>query len=135
MPGAAGSTSPGSHAPDLSQWGRQLLGQLDGALCDAAGLGSIAATACPHREQRKLRPRRIQEHLDVVLREQEDHGHFQVRADITYFTTRNGGAVFSASSIAWCGALAHNGYDNNVSRMTANVLRRFLRDEPLPDVK
>jgi len=29
----------------------------------------------------------------------------------------------------------HNGYDNNVSRMTANVLRRFLRDEPLPDVK
>lgn len=60
--------------------------------------------------------------------------NFQVRADITYFTTRNGGAVFSTSSIAWCGALSHNGYDNNVSRMTANVLRRFLEDEPLPAV-
>ena len=28
---------------------------------------------------------------------------FQVRADIMYFTTQNGGAVFSTSSIAWCG--------------------------------
>ena len=57
---------------------------------------------------------------------------FQVRADITYFTTRNGGAVFSTSSISWCGSLSHNGYDNNVSRMTANVLRRFMDPEPLP---
>ena len=56
---------------------------------------------------------------------------FQVRADITYFTTKNGGAVFSTSSISWCGSLAHNGYDNNVSRMTGNVLRRFMQDEPL----
>ena len=57
---------------------------------------------------------------------------FQVRADITYFTTKNGGGVFSTSSISWCGSLSHNGYDNNVSRMTANVLRRFMEDEPLP---
>jgi N,N-dimethylformamidase len=57
---------------------------------------------------------------------------FQVRADITYFTTKNGGGVFSTSSISWCGSLAENGYDNNVSRMTANVLRRFMQDEPLP---
>jgi N,N-dimethylformamidase len=59
---------------------------------------------------------------------------FQVRADIVYFTTRNGGAVFSTSSIAWCGSLSHNGYDNNVSRMTANVLRRFMDPEPLPQL-
>jgi N,N-dimethylformamidase len=57
---------------------------------------------------------------------------YQVRADITYFSTRNGGAVFSTSSISWCGSLSHNGYENNVSRMTANVLRRFLDPEPLP---
>jgi N,N-dimethylformamidase len=57
---------------------------------------------------------------------------YQVRADIVYFTTRNGGAVFSTSSIAWCGSLSHNGYDNNVSRITANVLRRFMSDAPLP---
>lgn len=60
---------------------------------------------------------------------------FQVRADITYFTTRNGGGVFSTSSITWCGSLAHSGYANNVSRMTANVLRRFLSDEPLPAIE
>jgi N,N-dimethylformamidase len=59
---------------------------------------------------------------------------FQVRADIVYFTTKNGGAVFSTSSISWCGSLLHAGCDNNVSRMTANVLRRFMSDEPLPSL-
>ena len=48
-----------------------------------------------------------------------------VRADIVFYETANGGAVFSTSSIAWCGSLAHNDHDNNVSRMTDNVLRRF----------
>jgi N,N-dimethylformamidase len=57
---------------------------------------------------------------------------FQVRADITYFTTKNGGAVFSTSSISWCGSLLENDCDNNVSRMTANVLGRFQEEEPLP---
>ena len=32
-----------------------------------------------------------------------------------------GGAVFSTGSIAWCGSLSHNGYDNNVARITGNV--------------
>jgi N,N-dimethylformamidase len=40
--------------------------------------------------------------------------------------------VFSTGSIAWCGSLSHNGYDNNVSRITENVLRRFASDDPLP---
>ena len=44
---------------------------------------------------------------------------------------RAGGAVFSTGSIAWCGSLSWNGYDNNVSRITGNVLRRFLDPEPL----
>lgn len=57
-----------------------------------------------------------------------------VRADIAYATTRKGGAVFSASSMAWCGSLSHAGYQNNVSRMTENVLRRFAADGPLPEV-
>jgi len=33
-----------------------------------------------------------------------------------YFTTPQGGAVFSASSMTWCGSLPFNGGDNNVSR-------------------
>ncbi len=56
----------------------------------------------------------------------------QVRADIVYFSTPNDGAVFSTSSISWCGSLPHNGYDNNVSRITANVLRAFANEERLP---
>lgn len=48
-----------------------------------------------------------------------------VRADIVFFETPSGGAVFSASSIAYSGSLSHNNYDNNISRLTENVLRRF----------
>ena len=54
-----------------------------------------------------------------------------VRADMVFFETPNGGAVFSTSSIAWCAALAHNDYKNNVSRITRNVLERFLDPTPI----
>ncbi|WP_261570915.1 LamG domain-containing protein [Frankia gtarii] len=53
--------------------------------------------------------------------------HRDVRADMTLFETESGGAVFSTSSIAWAGSLSHNDCDNNVSRITANVLDRFLK--------
>ena len=56
--------------------------------------------------------------------------HANVRADMTFFETAAGGAVFSVGSIAWCGSLSHNRYDNNVSRITGNVLRRFLDPTP-----
>ncbi|MBX6321004.1 MAG: N,N-dimethylformamidase, partial [Rhodospirillaceae bacterium] len=53
-----------------------------------------------------------------------------VRADMVFFETPNGGAVWSTGSIAWSGSLSHNGYDNNVSRITANVVRRFIDPTP-----
>ena len=53
-----------------------------------------------------------------------------VRADIVFFETPNGGAVFSVGSISWFGALARNGYDNDVAQMTKNVLERFLDPKP-----
>jgi N,N-dimethylformamidase len=49
-----------------------------------------------------------------------------------YFPTANNGGVFSTGSIAWCGSLSHNGYENNVSRITENVVRRFASDDILP---
>lgn len=52
-----------------------------------------------------------------------------IRAEMVYFETPNGGAVFSVSSIAYCGSLSHNQYNNNVSRITENVLRRFVADK------
>jgi N,N-dimethylformamidase len=54
-----------------------------------------------------------------------------VRADIVLCPLDGGGAFFSVGSIAYTGSLSHNKYDNNVSRMTSNVLRRFLQPEAL----
>jgi N,N-dimethylformamidase len=54
--------------------------------------------------------------------------HPLVRADLVYFEGPKGGAVFSVGSISWCGSLSYNNGDNNVARITANVLRRFAAD-------
>ena len=53
-----------------------------------------------------------------------------VRADMVFFECPNGGAVFSVGSIAWAGSLPHHGYDNNVARITGNVLERFVDPAP-----
>lgn len=53
-----------------------------------------------------------------------------VRSDVVFFETPAGGAIFSVGSIAWFGALARNGYDNDVARITANVVRRFAAPAP-----
>ncbi|MDN3567729.1 N,N-dimethylformamidase large subunit [Paeniroseomonas aquatica] len=54
----------------------------------------------------------------------EDAGAL-IRAEIVYFDTPGGGAVFSTGSITFAGSLSHNGYANPISRMLENVLRRF----------
>ncbi|HEX4241974.1 MAG TPA: N,N-dimethylformamidase beta subunit family domain-containing protein [Steroidobacteraceae bacterium] len=61
----------------------------------------------------------------------------QVRADLTFYETGWGGAVFSTGSIAWSGALSHNNYANNIARITENTLRRFMVPESFarPDLK
>jgi len=48
-----------------------------------------------------------------------------IRADMTYIEKPKGGAVFSTGSITYCGSLPHNKYDNDVSRLTFNVMNRF----------
>ncbi len=53
-----------------------------------------------------------------------------IHADMVFFETWSGGAVFSTGSIAWAGSLSHEGYGNNVARISGNVLRRFLDPEP-----
>jgi hypothetical protein len=45
-------------------------------------------------------------------------------ADMTLYETESGGAVFAAGSLAWTLAIQ---VDEYVARITANVLRRFLR--------
>ncbi len=48
-----------------------------------------------------------------------------IRADMTYIEKPKGGAVFSVGSITYCGTLPHGNFDNDVSRLTFNVINRF----------
>ena len=70
----------------------------------------------------------------VVLATAEDfgnqvgHGGASGRADMTLLFYPSGGAVFSVGSSAWSGYLSHNGYENDASRITRNVLDRFVSD-------
>ena len=53
-----------------------------------------------------------------------------IRADMTFFETPKGGAVFSTGSITFCGSLPHNAFENNISRLLENVIHRFLDPQP-----
>lgn len=50
-----------------------------------------------------------------------------IRADMTYFDVPGGGEVFSVGSITFCGSLPVNDYNNDISRILDNVIRRFSR--------
>ncbi len=55
-----------------------------------------------------------------------------VRGDVTIIYYPNGGAVFSTSSMVWSGGFFHNNYQNDMTRITENVLDKFVSDEPVP---
>lgn len=48
-----------------------------------------------------------------------------MRAEIVYFETEGGGAVFSVGSITFRGSLWRNGFEGPVSQLLENVVRRF----------
>jgi N,N-dimethylformamidase len=54
----------------------------------------------------------------------------RIRADIVFFEAPNGGAVFATGSIAFVASLAHNGYENSVSRLIKNAVERFIDPTP-----
>ncbi len=110
-----------------------LLGGAAGLELDAADrkLGTpphalVLASSEEHSPGMMLAPEETDFHHQVMDGAQNP----AVRADLVFFETGNGGAVFSTGSIAWAGSLAHNGYDNNVARITKNVIRRFLDPAP-----
>jgi N,N-dimethylformamidase len=87
---------------------------------------------------------RSEGHTDLMMQVNEEihftvRGYYgggdenpMIRADMIYYKTPQDGAVFAPGSLAWCGALSHNGYRNNVSRLMKNVLDGFLKPGPLP---
>lgn len=106
----------------------------------AAGLEIDRADAALGTPSHALVLGSTQKHTDIYLTTPEDlldptpdwtgTQTDLVRADLTFMETKGGGAVLSVGSIAWGGAMAWNGYDNEVARLTRNVLRRF--DNPAP---
>ncbi len=51
-------------------------------------------------------------------------------ADMVFFETAAGGAVFSVGSMTYVGSLPPDGYGNTLARLTTNVLRRFRDPAP-----
>jgi len=60
----------------------------------------------------------------------EVHG----KADIVFFETANGGAMFSTGSITWMSSTPENNFDNDVARITLNVINRFMDPTPFPAI-
>jgi N,N-dimethylformamidase len=109
--------------------------QLGGAAGDEVdrfdvGLGSppnalrLATSAGKHSDYYQV----TTEDVPVMVPGQGGTESPNVRADMVFFETPQGGAVFSVGSINWLGSLGWNGYQNNVARVTENVLRHFLGD-------
>jgi N,N-dimethylformamidase len=97
------------------------------------GLGSppwalVVASSEEHSNAFQL----VNEEMNVSFAGADGRFSPAVRADMVFYEHPGGGAVFSTGSIAYVGSLAHAGYANNVSRLTLNVLRRFLDPTPFP---
>ncbi|MDA9982874.1 hypothetical protein N9H39_09110, partial [Gammaproteobacteria bacterium] len=59
-----------------------------------------------------------------------DHG----QADVVFFETPEDGAVFSTGSITWMSSTPEKNYDNDVAKITNNILKRFLDPKPFVDI-
>jgi len=93
-------------------------------------LGSPLHTLCIASSENH-RPGMLRVTEEIHMSQLELQGP-NVRADMVFFETPAGGAVFSTGSISYAGALAHNGFDNDIARITGNVLNRFLDEAPFP---
>ena len=49
-----------------------------------------------------------------------------LQADMVYFEVPGGGSVFSTGSITFCGSLPWNNFDNNVSKLLENIIKKSI---------
>ncbi len=82
----------------------------------------ILARSEAHQSHFVAVPEELLSHVNTVTGEAPRD---LIRAEIVYFETVAGGAVFATGSITFCGSLSHDGYANGVSRMLRNVVERF----------
>ena len=86
----------------------------------------VVASSADHSNAFQL----VNEEMNVSFAGADGQFSPAVRADMVFYEHPGGGAVFSTGSIAYVGSLAHADYDNAISRLTLNVLRRFLDPAP-----
>jgi N,N-dimethylformamidase len=82
----------------------------------------VLARSEAHQDHFVAVPEELLSHVNTVTGEAPRD---LIRAEIVYFDTQKGGAVFATGSITFCGSLSHHGYDNGVSRMLRNVVTKF----------
>ena len=83
----------------------------------------IIARSENHDDQTILVPEEMLTHVTNWPKESTED---LIRADMIYFTVPGGGQVFSTGSITYCGCLPWNSGENSISKLTMNVLKRFL---------
>ena len=49
-----------------------------------------------------------------------------LQADMVYFTVPGGGSVFSTGSITFCGSLPWNNFNNNISKLLENIIKKSI---------
>ena len=86
----------------------------------------VLARSEKHSRYFNIVPEETPFHHPTINGEESERCH----ADLLFYEGPMGGAAFSTGSINWAASLAHNGYDNDVSRITENVLRRFADPAP-----
>ena len=95
------------------------------------GLGSPAwALVVASSEEHSNAFQLVNEEMNVSFAGADGRFSPAVRADMVFYEHPGGGAVFSTGSISYVGSLAHQGYANNISQLTLNVLRRFIDPTP-----
>lgn len=97
------------------------LDRADAELGTPQGTVVLARSEC-HGPNFIAVPEELLTHIRTVSGESREA---LVRAEITWYETPAGGAVFSVGSITFCGSLSHNAYRNGISRMLENVLLRL----------
>jgi N,N-dimethylformamidase len=88
----------------------------------------IIASSGGHTDNYRVNPEMIH-YAYQNLSGSYDH---RIRADMLYFTSANNGAVFATGSAGFGPALPAENFDNDCSRVLANILNAFIKDGTLP---
>jgi len=82
----------------------------------------------------KVEDVKILDSLPLAISYHPAPGDVWAQADLVFFETAKGGAVFTTGSITWMSSTLENNYKNDVATITRNVIKRFLDPKPFPAI-